>query len=543
MGNIRMSESELLIGFEEALEKDYIFVCYQPKINHTTGRMIGAEALMRWKDPENGMQYPSDFIPVLEKNTLIPKADLHVFEDVCKFQRKCLDENIPAVPISFNMSRYDIFHSDYVGKIEKIRQQYQIPVKLLHIEITESSAIGGSELVSKVLNHLHVLGYVVEMDDFGSGYSSLNVLKDLDVDVIKLDMRFLSGGIGGRGGMIISSVIQMSKWLDTPVIAEGVETAEQADFMKSIGCTYIQGYLYSKPLPEQEFIEKLRQIQHEPVSKAINLIESMDAGRFWNPQSLETLIFNHYVGGAAIFTYQDGKLTILRVNQKYQTELGMNLCEKEILKADPWDGFDEHNKAVYEKTIKKAIQSHDEESCETWRTVCSKICGEDRICIRTDLRLIGRAGEEYIFYAMVRNITSEKKRYAELAESERRFRFASEQVNIYAWEYEFSSRIMHPCFRCMRDLNVPPVVENYPEPLFDSGLFPMDYYDSYHEMLRKIETGEVDSIEAVIPLSVARIPFHVRYTLERDENGKPLKAYGSAAMVVDTPEHSENQEK
>ena len=543
MGNIRMSESELLIGFEEALEKDYIFVCYQPKINHTTGRMIGAEALMRWKDPENGMQYPSDFIPVLEKNTLIPKADLHVFEDVCKFQRKCLDENIPAVPISFNMSRYDIFHSDYVGKIEKIRQQYQIPVKLLHIEITESSAIGGSELVSKVLNHLHVLGYVVEMDDFGSGYSSLNVLKDLDVDVIKLDMRFLSGGIGGRGGMIISSVIQMSKWLDTPVIAEGVETAEQADFMKSIGCTYIQGYLYSKPLPEQEFIEKLRQIQHEPVSKAINLIESMDAGRFWNPQSLETLIFNHYVGGAAIFTYQDGKLTILRVNQKYQTELGMNLCEKEILKADPWDCFDEHNKAVYEKTIKKAIQSHDEESCETWRTVCSKICGEDRICIRTDLRLIGRAGEEYIFYAMVRNITSEKKRYAELAESERRFRFASEQVNIYAWEYEFSSRIMHPCFRCMRDLNVPPVVENYPEPLFDSGLFPMDYYDSYHEMLRKIETGEVDSIEAVIPLSVARIPFHVRYTLERDEHGKPLKAYGSAAMVVDTPEHSENQEK
>ena len=543
MGNIRMSESELLIGFEEALEKDYIFVCYQPKINHTTGRMIGAEALMRWKDPENGMQYPSDFIPVLEKNTLIPKADLHVFEDVCKFQRKCLDENIPAVPISFNMSRYDIFHSDYVGKIEKIRQQYQIPVKLLHIEITESSAIGGSELVSKVLNHLHVLGYVVEMDDFGSGYSSLNVLKDLDVDVIKLDMRFLSGGIGGRGGMIISSVIQMSKWLDTPVIAEGVETAEQADFMKSIGCTYIQGYLYSKPIPEQEFIEKLRQIQHEPVSKAINLIESMDAGRFWNPQSLETLIFNHYVGGAAIFTYKDGKLTILRVNQKYQTELGMNLCEKEILKADPWDGFDEHNKAVYEKTIKKAIQSHDEESCETWRTVCSKICGEDRICIRTDLRLIGRAGEEYIFYAMVRNITSEKKRYAELAESERRFRFASEQVNIYAWEYEFSSRIMHPCFRCMRDLNVPPVVENYPEPLFDSGLFPMDYYDSYHEMLRKIETGEVDSIEAVIPLSVARIPFHVRYTLERDENGKPLKAYGSAAMVVDTPEHSENQEK
>ncbi len=536
MNQIRMSEQDLLVSFETALEQDYIFVCYQPKINHATGRMIGAEALMRWKDPVNGMQYPSDFIPVLEKNTLIPKADLHVFEDVCKFQKKCLDENIPTVPISFNMSRYDIFHSDYVGKIEQIRQKYRVPVNLLHVEITESSAIGGSELVSRVLNHLHVLGYTVEMDDFGSGYSSLNVLKDLEVDVIKLDMRFLSGGIGGRSGMIISSVIQMSKWLDTPVIAEGVETEEQADFMKSIGCSYIQGYLYSKPLPEQEFIEKLKHTQHEPVARTINLIESMDAGRFWNPQSLETLIFNHYVGGAAIFTYQDGILNLLRVNQKYQTELGMHMCEKEVLTSDPWESFDENNKKIYQKTIQKAIQTREEESCETWRTVCSKICGEDRICIRTDMRMIGRAGEEYIFYAMVRNITAEKKRFDELAESERRFRFASEQVNVYAWEYEFSTRQMRPCFRCIRDLNVPVLVENYPEPLFDSGLFPMDYYDMYHEMLRKIETGEVDEIEEIIPLSIARIPFHVRYTLERDENGKPLKAYGSAAMVVDNSE-------
>ncbi len=193
------------------------------------------------------------------------------------------------------MSCYDIYHDDYVDKIEHLRASYDIPVKLLHIEITESSAIGGMELVSDVLSRLHSYGYTVEMDDFGSGYLSLNVLKDLEVDVIKLDMRFLSGGsIGGRGGTIINAIVQMTKWLNTPVIAEGVETLEQADYMKSIGCSYIQGYLYSKPVTEDEFVEKLGQLEHEPVAPAI-VMEQMDAGKFWDPDSLETLIFNNYV--------------------------------------------------------------------------------------------------------------------------------------------------------------------------------------------------------------------------------------------------------
>lgn len=528
----RMSEQELLAAFDEALRDNHIFVVFQPKMNHTTGRMIGAEALMRWKHPEHGLQYPSDFIPLLESHDLIRFADLHVFEDVCRFQRKCLDEGIPAVPISFNMSRYDIYHTDYVSQIEAVRQKYDIPVNLLHVEITESSAIGGMELVSDVLMQLHELGYVVEMDDFGSGYSSLNVLKDLEVDVIKLDMRFLSGSIGGRGGTIISAIIQMTKWLGTPVVAEGVETIEQADYMKSIGCPYIQGYLYSKPVTADEFIEKLRRINHEPVSKVLDLLVSMDAGKFWDPSSLETLIFNHYVGGAAIFTYQDGKLEVLRVNQKYAKEIAMHMTEDEILRSDPWEVFDEANHQVYENTLRLAMQSGDEETCDTWRIICSKTCGSDKICVRSFIRMIGRAGTQTIFYAMVQNVTAEKKRYDLLYESERRFRFASEQINVYAWEYEFSSKQMRPCFRCMRDLGLPPLLENYPDSAIDMGIFPQDYADQYRDWIRRLEAGE-EYIEGIIPLTVGRIPFHVRYTLERDENGKPLKAYGSAALVVD----------
>ena len=142
---------------------------------------------------------------------------------------------------------------------------------------------------------------------------------------------------------------------------------------------------------------------------------------------------------------------------------------------------------------------------------------------------------------MVQNITAEKKRWDELYESERTFRFASEQANVYAWEYDISTKKMRPCFRCMRDLNLPPLVENYPEPAIEVGIFPPDYADMYREWMRKLDTGEVDTLEGIIPLTVGRVPFHVRYTLERDENGKPLKAYGSATLVVDhISENSQN---
>ncbi len=528
----RMSEQELLACFDDALKSGQIYAVYQPKINHATGRMIGAEALMRWSHPVFGMQYPSDFIPVLEENDLIYRADLGIFEAVCRFLRKCLDESVAPVPISVNMSRYDIYGKEYVDEIEKLRINYDVPVKYLHIEVTETSAIGGMELLLDVLDRLHGKGYVVEMDDFGSGYSSLNVLKDLAVDVIKLDMRFLSGNIGGRGGTIISSVVHMAKWLGTPVIAEGVETLEQADYMKSIGCRYVQGYLYSKPLKEEDFRQKMEQMDHEPMRGPMDLISTLNAGKFWDPSSMETLIFNNFVGGAAIFTYTDGKLEVLRVNKKYIKEICTNVTEQEIIDSDPWAGFDAENRKIYEDTLKRAIESGDEETCEVWRISHSKTCGEDRICTRSFIRMIGKTEDQYLFYAMIQNITAEKQQYDQLYDSERRFRFASEQINVYAWEYDISSKEMRPCFRCMRDLHLPPLLENYPEPAIEMGIFPPDYADMYRDWHRQLEQG-VEHLEAIIPLTPDRVPFHVRYTLETDEAGRPLKAYGSAALVVD----------
>ena len=533
----KMHSKEIVNGITTAIRERNLYPCYQPQINHSTGRMVGAEALMRWCHPDFGLHLPSDFIPVLEINDLIYWADLYIFECVCQFLRKCLDNGTPVVPISVNMSRYDIYHHEYVDEIEKIRKRYDIPVKFLRVEITESSAIGGMELMTKTIGRLKDCGYIVEMDDFGSGYSSLNILKNLDVDMIKLDVGFLDGDIGGRGGIILSSVVQMAKWLDTPLIAEGVETVEQADYMKSLGCNYIQGFLYAKPMPEDEFLETLQKTQHEPTVPAMKLIDTMNAGKFWNPDSMETLIFSNFVGAAALFTYQEGKTEILRVNDKYTRELAMNLSAQEVIGLDPRQGLNESNWNIYEATIQKAIASGEEETCETWRDIHSKCCGDDRICIRSFLRVIGKAGKQYLIYAMVQNITAEKKTFQKVYESDQKFRHASEQANVYAWEYTIATKEMRPCFRCMRDLGLPAVVKNYPEPAIEAGIFPPDYADMYRDWHRRLAEGE-PSLEAVIPLTVGRIPFHVRYTTEFDENGKPLKAYGSATLVVDGEKES-----
>ena len=530
-----MEVQEILRNFETAIENNYIFPEYQPQVNHSTGRLIGAEALMRWEDPKLGRVMPSEFIPILEEYDLIYQADIHLFSSVCRFLKKLLEEGERPIPISVNMSRHDIFNHDYVEAVESIRRAYDIPVEYLRLELTESSAIGGMELVQNVLKRLHALGYKVEMDDFGSGYSSLNVLKDLDVDVLKLDMFFFTGQLRGRGGTIITTVVNMAKWLGIPVIAEGVETVEQAEFLKSIGCNYIQGYLYYKPMPERALVEELKKRDHEPAKPSLKLVVEMDAGAFWDPDSIETLIFSNYVGAACVFSYRNGHAELLRINDKYIRELGMNLSEKDLIHSNPWKTLDEENKKIYLGAIERAIETRDEEVIETRRLISSDCCGDEVIWIRSTIRLIGVATDQYLFYAMIQNISKEKKQYMEVYSSDLKFRHAAEQANVYAWEYDITTKEMRPCFRCMRDLGFPAVLHNYPEPAIESGVFPPDYADMYRDWHRQLSEG-VKELEAIIPLTVGRVPFHVRYTTEFDETGKPLKAYGSATLVITNEE-------
>jgi len=260
MATSLVNEQGITANMVDALEHNQFVLFFQPQFSHITKKITGAEALVRWKHPEIGMIPPGVFIPVFEKNNFITDLDMYVFEQACIFLRKCMNQGIPVVPISTNFSRFDVVHPEFIENIEEIRNRYNVPVDKIRIEITESAVVEGSEYINTIVQKLQEFGYVVEMDDFGSGYSSLNVLKDINFNIIKLDMKFMSNGEENfRGKQILASVVSMSAKLNMAIIAEGVETDNQADFLRDIGCEIIQGYLYSKPISEDDYIEKLKE--------------------------------------------------------------------------------------------------------------------------------------------------------------------------------------------------------------------------------------------------------------------------------------------
>jgi|GEM_PF-371655 len=527
--NAMLGEQEITGMMNNALAEKQFVVYYQPQYDHSSGKLVGAEALVRWRHPEHGLISPGVFIPIFEKNGFITKLDFYVFEQVCIYLQKCLAEGVQTVPISINLTRQDIYHPEFIQSLEKLRARYNVPVELLRIEITETAVAGDNQHASRIIEQLHEHGYMVEMDDFGSGYSSLNVLKDINLDILKLDMHFLSKDVDtNRGGTILSSVVRMAKWLSLPVIAEGVESLQQADYLKSIGCNYIQGFLYARPMPEEDYTALLKDSTVGSTKPPMRLIETMNVADFWDPESRDTLIFSNYVGGAAIFDYHNGQVELLRVNPKYLQEIGIDLNEKELIHRDTLSLFDEKNRKIYIDMLERAIASGDEEESETWRSYTDCECGN--ICIRSNVRMIGRSKDSFLFYEMIRNITSEKNAIAELMRRESIFRAASEQVNIYYWVYDVATREMQPCFRCMRDLGLPELVCNYPEPAIEMGIFPPEVADMYRDMHRQIHNG-VRTLEVDMPLTPDRVMFRVRYTTEFDENGKPVKAYGSAIPI------------
>lgn len=243
---------------QEALDNGDFIMYLQPKHSIKTGKIIGAEALARWKHPEKGMISPADFIPVFEKNGFIIKLDMYIWEAACKKIREWLDNGIEPVPISVNISREYIRTVDVTNIILDLVHKYDIPIALLELEITESAeSSGAAEAVKKMKE----AGFKMLMDDFGSGYSSLNMLKSTPFDVLKIDKNFLDEFMeSDRGRKIIEHTISMSRDIGIDIIAEGVETYEQAEFLSGCGCDSAQGFYYSRPLPADEFNKRLAEI-------------------------------------------------------------------------------------------------------------------------------------------------------------------------------------------------------------------------------------------------------------------------------------------
>jgi len=249
-------ERQVLIGdVDKAIENDEFETWFQPQVDYSTGKIVGAEALVRWRHPQKGLLAPGVFLPILETSGKIKDVDMSMIDRVCRFIKKTKSKlSARKLSVSGNLSRDYIYSPDIIEHILRIVSENEVSLCDVHFEITESAYMDNPDLLISKVNEMRAAGLIVEMDDFGSAYSSLNNLKDINVDVLKLDMKFLSGSEQSeRSKIIISSVIDMAKKLGTSVIAEGVETKEQADMLYGFGCNVMQGYYFSKPVPEAEY--------------------------------------------------------------------------------------------------------------------------------------------------------------------------------------------------------------------------------------------------------------------------------------------------
>ena len=332
---------------DDAIANGYIKVYYQPVVRTISETFCGMEALARWIDPEQGFLNPGEFIGALEESKQIHKLDSHVIELVCREMRDQLDQGYPVVPVSFNLSRLDFTGCDIFEVVESILEKYKIERDYIRVEITES-IMASDSYIQHEIERFRLVGYEVWMDDFGSGYSSLNTLKDYKFDELKIDMAFLSN-FNEVSRTIISSMVRMAKSLGLKTLAEGVETKEQKEFLKSIGCEKVQGYYYGKPQPLKATME------HMETSGIV--IEDSNTRAVYS--KIGRLDYQENTP-RAIMTFENEKFKFLFVNRQYEEQL-LSLGFKDVQEVE--DASNNPENPVY-YTLHEAERAAYEAPCE-----------------------------------------------------------------------------------------------------------------------------------------------------------------------------------
>ncbi|MEG0615957.1 MAG: GGDEF domain-containing phosphodiesterase, partial [Oscillospiraceae bacterium] len=252
----QLQERKIEEEMERALEEKQFEIYFQPKYQIETGKIIGTEALVRWNHPQDGIVLPNSFIPLFESNGFIIRLDEYVWDETFRMLREWIDKGHKPVPISVNVSRIHIYNSEFLNKLIELTKKYRLPQNLVELELTESTFVDNQDELYSTLEGLQKKGLNFSIDDFGSGYSSLNMLRNSTAEILKLDREFLSATADDeKAQAVVRHTISMANELNMQVVAEGVETKGQADFLKSAGCLAAQGYFYSKPMPISEFEE------------------------------------------------------------------------------------------------------------------------------------------------------------------------------------------------------------------------------------------------------------------------------------------------
>ena len=406
-----VNEHELINATKPALDNHEFIIYYQPIVNCSARTVVKAEALVRWMSPAKGLISPGVFIPVLEKSGLIYELDKYVWDNVCRTIRGWKDKGLNVPSISVNISRIDFYHHDIYDSISGLIEKYDLEPSYLNLEVTESAYMDDPSQLSEVIQKLRSSGFRIEMDDFGSGYSSLNTLKNMPVDSVKLDMNFINDNTGTKaenhkGGKILSSVVRMVHDIGLPIVAEGVETEFEAEYLKSIGCYLMQGYYFSKPLPETELLAFIADKELSDTDALKERIGKMDTIDFLEATPQSTLLFNTFIGGAGIVEYTKNTLSGLRLNDMFFKIIGVSRETYDPYLYDMMQRITPRCRPIMQDALQKAIDTQEESYCEI-RTLPFND-GSEGSWLACRMRYLSKKAEGHLLFLSIENITKQK---------------------------------------------------------------------------------------------------------------------------------------
>ena len=398
-------EYQTLIEIMEAFNKKEFTFYLQPQCRISNKKIVGAEALARWIKPNGKMIPPGNFIPILEKYGFITEFDRYIWEEVCKFISDELKAKHSIVPISINVSHIDIINIDILEFVTELCEKYKVPHKYLKLEITESAYAEDGDVISELVKKLREAEFTVLLDDFGSGYSSLNMLSNIHVDAIKLDALFLKieGDEMQKGIRILESVINMAKQISLPVIVEGVEDENQSKFLEDLGCRYSQGFYFYRPMPIDKFKEIINKQdvidEHGFVAKAN---EQFRMREFLDENVYSDSMLNNILGPVAFYLVNDNQVDITRFNEQFYEIVN----EKEQFASRQNDierWMPEIDRPVFRKMFEDA-----KEHKATGGVCAVRTAKTDGLLVTFLIRAyyLGTKAEGDLFYASVNNITN-----------------------------------------------------------------------------------------------------------------------------------------
>ena len=528
-------EREVVAGIESALREDRIELFLQPKCNIRTGKIVGAEALARWRHPERGIVAPGEFIPLIERNGLVRSLDLRVWEKTAAWIRGLIDEGVQPVPVSVNVSRADIYLVDVAAELHALVERYGIEPSLIEVEITESAYSERPDRIVAAFDELAERGFTVLMDDFGSGYSSLNMLKDINVDVLKIDMRFLDRD-DRRSKDIMESVIRMARWLDLPVIAEGVETREQVNFLLDVGCSYAQGYYYARPMEAAAFEALLTdgsKVQHEQCALQDARRPILDFRDLLHENTISDRMLSSIMGSVALYSYADGDLRLIRGNEAYRR-----------LIATLGEGV---NGAEEGGSLLPFVHDEDRDALVAAAEETVRSCPDDGVevvvrrmgtngCHWHKMRLfhLNTTNGSATVYGSVTDVTARMEYMEALRKSEQRFEMTLEASGTVVFELDIPTRTARYSEFLQQAFGLAETVANAPEGFIEQGTVAEESIEDFRAIYRDLYAGapRTSAVVRAIMGDGSRAWNRVTLLAMPNEAGAPVKAVGLVENVT-----------